>query len=68
MCVEAYEECVAMFAYRFYRKRQTFFCEINHDFSGGGVAPPVFFKRRDRRDRRDRVVRLKRFQVFLRLL
>lgn len=44
VCVEAYEECVAMFAYRFYRKRQTFFCKIYHDFSfPAGALPRLCF-------------------------
>lgn len=44
VCVEAYEECVAMFAYRFYRKRQAFFGEIDHGFSfPAGALPRLCF-------------------------
>lgn len=67
VCVEAYKECVAMFAYRFYRKRQAFFGKIDHDFPfRRGRCPACVFKRRDRRDRLGQVVRSKRFRVFLR--
>jgi hypothetical protein len=44
VCVEAYKECVAMFAYRFYRKRQAFFGKIDHDFSfPAGALPRLCF-------------------------